>query len=948
MKVRFRMLVVLGSAVLHACAWGQMAPETSGRMVGAPRSLFLAALAAVLLHANAWGQADDAVSRLVREMTQRRDPALVAASNVLVGPALAQAANQAVRLRIEHPDLFMGAKGGLVVEVAKDTQAAAAGIQQGDVVLSYAGELINHYWEFVELVGRHAQDGGKVELILLHNGARRAVALQPGKVGLRLDGVGYILMPAQKYEDASVLKSRYSEWANKLEGWGGIDNLHYSELYRLCQAYMIAGRLGKMQSCFSALQAATPGGRIFVAVEPGSYREMTMFAYETMARAYAMVGDLEKAQAAARRAVDEIRRSIEKGVLQGNQSAIFSPLSVLGQISARMGRSTEAAAIARQIEESQPDPSFKAPVWIYQSKKDTALGSLYSAMGQPELALQALQRSQQAMDNHPTDMSQLSREEQERFKGLSAYVTVMLDAQRAELLLDLGRTGGLEPLFDKALAEPRAPQEANYWKILFNRGRLAEAKGKDEEAIRYYIASVQVVERQRSGIYQENDKIGFAGVTQAVYARLVKALLRSNRVPEAFEFVERAKARALVDLLAARDDFAKPGAPNDSKLLLDLRNAREELDAVGKQNGSAAQGQLMRGTLDATSEALHKAAPELASLVTVGAIPEARLRSLLQPDETLLEYYYQDDDLYCFIATASSLRAVRLDGKGLSETVQRFRSEVQSTSQAGDSLSGALHARLIAPLGLPTENKLIIVPHGVLHYLPFNALHGTGGDLIDRYSIRLLPSASVLTFLKQRQSSGKSLLVLGNPDLGNPKYDLPGAQREAMEIARLRPDATLLMRAQATKDALRAQGGKYSYLHFASHGKFDPDHPLQSGLYLAGKETEGMLTVDELYSLDLHADLVTLSACETALGRINNGDDVIGLTRGFFYAGASSIIASLWPVDDEATYLMMTTFYRELARQPKAQALRSAQLAVRAKYPQPFYWAAFQLAGNEQ
>jgi CHAT domain-containing protein len=283
----------------------------------------------------------------------------------------------------------------------------------------------------------------------------------------------------------------------------------------------------------------------------------------------------------------------------------------------------------------------------------------------------------------------------------------------------------------------------------------------------------------------------------------------------------------------------------------------------------------------------------------------------------------------------------------LSDTVRQFRVAVQNPQSKDTAmLAKQLHARLVAPLGLPAQGKLLVVPHGVLHYLPFNALRDAKGDMIDRYSMRLLPSASVLTFLHQRKAGGKGLLVLGNPDLGNPQYDLPGAQKEAAEIARLRPDTTLLMRASATKAAVKAEGGKYAYLHFASHGKFNPERPLQSGLYLAGREEEGMLTVDELYSLNLNADLVTLSACETALGSIDNGDDVIGLTRGFFYAGASSIIASLWPVDDEATYQMMTKFYSDLARTSKADALRIAQLAVKAKYPHPFYWAAFQLTGN--
>jgi CHAT domain-containing protein len=124
---------------------------------------------------------------------------------------------------------------------------------------------------------------------------------------------------------------------------------------------------------------------------------------------------------------------------------------------------------------------------------------------------------------------------------------------------------------------------------------------------------------------------------------------------------------------------------------------------------------------------------------------------------------------------------------------------------------------------------------------------------------------------------------------------------------------------------------------------------LSSGLFLArGSEADGVLTVGDLYSLHWDADLVTLSACETGLGRVANGDDVIGLTRGFLYAGARSIVASLWQVDDAATERLMMSFYRNLETHDKREALRLAQIETRARYPQPMYWAAFQVVGRAQ
>jgi CHAT domain-containing protein len=145
-------------------------------------------------------------------------------------------------------------------------------------------------------------------------------------------------------------------------------------------------------------------------------------------------------------------------------------------------------------------------------------------------------------------------------------------------------------------------------------------------------------------------------------------------------------------------------------------------------------------------------------------------------------------------------------------------------------------------------------------------------------------------------------------------------------------------------------GEQFRYIHFATHGTFDAEKPLSSGLLMAGDvENDGTLTVGELYDLHLPVDLVTLSACETALGKVANGDDVVGFTRGFLYAGVSSIVSSLWKVDDQATSILMQQFYRSLKKSDKRSALRTAQLKVKDTYnSHPYYWAAFQITGSFQ
>jgi CHAT domain-containing protein len=190
--------------------------------------------------------------------------------------------------------------------------------------------------------------------------------------------------------------------------------------------------------------------------------------------------------------------------------------------------------------------------------------------------------------------------------------------------------------------------------------------------------------------------------------------------------------------------------------------------------------------------------------------------------------------------------------------------------------------------------------------------------------------------------------VFGNPDLGNSKLDLPNAEKEARMIAAMSPKNELLVRDKASKVAFEQFAPGFHYLHIASHGQFNTDKPLDSRLFLAGASlNDGALTVNELYGIRLDADLVTLSACETGLGKVLNGDDVVGLTRGFLYAGSSNVVSSLWQVDDLATSELMEHFYTNLNNNmTKRDALRQAQLDTQKKFPHPFFWASFFLTGQ--
>ena len=422
-----------------------------------------------------------------------------------------------------------------------------------------------------------------------------------------------------------------------------------------------------------------------------------------------------------------------------------------------------------------------------------------------------------------------------------------------------------------------------------------------------------------------------------------------DQATQAFEYIERSRSRALVDMLATKQDFALPDqAKQQTASLLEEMSNTETL--VRLQDPSSGSGNTrQRSQLQDIRKKLRATAPELASLVSVSSLPPAEIQQKIDARETLVEYFQQGGDFYAFVVKRSGIVARKLDANGLEELVRNFRKAIEEQSADATGLSKTLYDRLLRPLEKDISgDELTLVPHGALHYLPFVALHDGKHYVVEKYNARILPSASVLKYLRPagKQNAGR-MLIFGNPDLGDAKLDLPDAQREAQAIARQAGNATLLLRRQASESAFRKLAPQYPLIHIASHGQFASEAPLKSALLLSPEGgSDGRLSVDKLYSLKLNADLITLSACETGLGKVNSGDDVIGLNRGFLYAGASSIVSSLWEVDDEATSMLMMSFYQQLRQHGKREALRLAQRETLARFPHPYFWSAFYLTGN--
>ncbi|MBN2515837.1 MAG: CHAT domain-containing protein [Deltaproteobacteria bacterium] len=583
---------------------------------------------------------------------------------------------------------------------------------------------------------------------------------------------------------------------------------------------------------------------------------------------------------------------------------------------------------------------------VMKANRNFTVAKIHVALNDFEKALEAIQQSD------PTAhvlLADLFYGAMMHGQSLAVYEEIPRKFMLSKCLMETGDLSAARDGYDALLNTPQTRDNGEiYWMTLFDRGRIAERDRKFKDAIDCYCRAVEVIERQRSTINTESSKIGFVGDKQALYFNLVQVLYHERQYEKAFEYVERAKSRALVDLLASKKDFAfRGGDTNEIKTVLAMNDSAEAESIIQDVSIDKSKS---RGLQIKIREELKGRAPELASFITVTSQPVSELQAYLSKDETLIEYYYRDKDMFAFVLSDGRISAVKLDSGRLTEDIQEFREclEDPGSKRFMDS-SRRLYSRLFKPIeSQVNRKKLTIVSHGALHYLPFNALHDGKDFLIDRYSIRVMPSASAMKYLVSKKANkGGGILVFGNPDLGDSRYDLAFAEREALNVAKTKSKSKVFLRKDATVGAFAKYAGSFSYIHLATHGRFDPSSPLKSALLLSPEAgSNGMLTADKLYSLELNADLVTLSACETGLSKIANGDDLVGLTRGFLYAGSSSIVASLWKVDDLATAQLMIRFYRELDKTNKRDALQTAQLETRKTYAHPYYWASFQLTGN--
>ena len=552
----------------------------------------------------------------------------------------------------------------------------------------------------------------------------------------------------------------------------------------------------------------------------------------------------------------------------------------------------------------------------------------------------------------------------------------------ARALLGLGRLelGGGSPeralellAQGEAIAVPVGEPDL-LWRLRFARAETLTAMGRKTEAVDALRGAIEVIESVRGRLREERFRAGYLEDKYEVYVELVRLLLDLGRIEEAFSTSETMRSRTFLALL---DRTPRPIFLDPERRLTenDLRRRIRRLQGALDEEHGRTRSEQRQSAIQVFSAELAAAEREYQDLLDdlrsqapgspagrgAAAATSHEVRSRLAPGRALVEYVVSRQSVLLFVLTGDALRAttVEVSRSDLEAKVELLRELLKRTeSEAWRKPAQSLGEILVAPMErrgwLEGVEELYLIPHHILNYLPFAALlrshAGEERYLIEDYEVAYLPSGALLSRARAAWRSGAPLLALA-PERVRLRY----AEEEARSVARLFPTAPRVLTGDlATEGSFKRLAPNYRTLHLATHSVFNKRSPLLSGLHLEPSAGEdGTLEVHEILGLRLDADLVTLSACDTALAsgyfaEVPAGDEFVGLTRAFLLAGSSSVLSSLWEVDDRSTLELMVGFYRNLAVQDKAEALALVQRRLggsEGRYRHPYYWASFVLHG---
>jgi CHAT domain-containing protein/Tfp pilus assembly protein PilF len=698
-------------------------------------------------------------------------------------------------------------------------------------------------------------------------------------------------------------------------------------------------------------------------LKDGSDRRSLAATFNNIGNVYLWQGDLDQSQ-------ENFQRELDVATQAGLKPLIAVAWMGLGRVSEFRG---ELRAAIANYEKSLAvlNETGNRP---FAASDLTFIGSAYSMLGDQAKSIEYFQ------------------------KGLELQKAINLGSEAA---LTMGR---IAEVYNRKADFPKALETANQardmgttagmreaaWRGDLQAGRAQQGLGDNahaEERFREAIAAIEDLRRGVAGAEAEQEN--FFETKLEPYHRIVGLLIAAGRNAEAFEYAERAKARVLTDVLRnGRAEFARLMSPEESARDQNLRMRMASLNTQlmrARYGGPAANVSRVTAELSQARSDYESFQNELfvkhpqwkPAADTVEPVRLEQAVALAGPKTAYLEFVVAEDRVYGFALQPGRPPkgfSVGMSRETLTRQVELFQRQMAARDLGFRSTAAALYQKLVEPAGLSfaSTTRLVIVPDGVLWDLPFQALaDGQGHYLLDDCAVSYAPSLTALRIMidirQQRRSAPAhtQLLAMGDPLLerrlaGNIKdlyrgealADLPASKTEVQSLGRIYGDGShVYVGSDARESRFKAEAGDARVLHLATHAVLNNASPLYSYLLLAsepGEAEDGLLEARELLTMNLHAELVVLSACETARGHVGAGEGMIGLSWALLVSGVPSTVLSQWKVASESTGTFMVAFHQNRKKGlSDAEALRAAALSLRKNpaYAHPFYWAPFTLIG---
>jgi CHAT domain-containing protein len=537
---------------------------------------------------------------------------------------------------------------------------------------------------------------------------------------------------------------------------------------------------------------------------------------------------------------------------------------------------------------------------------------------------------------------------------------------KGEALRNVGKFKESEISLSQTFKDALKQEQQNIAQITLNSlGNLALQKGDQDQAKKYFEKAIGLIEKLRAPLPAEEFRMAFLANKLAPFENLAKIHLAENDLEKAFFYIEKARSRSLLESLD-KDFHLEDRTKNSSKLFEKLTNWREELNWFYSRLDRAEDAEIkslqenIRMREKQVSDVMRQIESTKRAKFSKAKLSEKNslkdLQKQIGKQKVLIEFIKLDGNLSAFIISEGGIDYIEnlakeseilelLEGLQFQFGALRFGTKhlekfMPELKKRADFYLEKLFEKLIKPIQRFLEKQnLVIIPVGALHYVPFHALFDGVSYLIESREVVYSPSATVWQKLNRKKSEKlKNALLFGFAD-----EKIPLVNDEIEALKKIFDTSESFIGKEANFTNYTKNAPDFDILHLACHGQFRPENPLFSSLHLA----DGFVTVRDICSQKLIAELVVLSACETGLNKIFAGDEILGLARGFLTAGAGSLILSLWTVNDEATTELMKDFYAELQRGKTISAsLRKVQQKFIEKGKHPYFWSPFVIIGK--